>query len=511
MADHLTSDVEKPGFAPGKGTHQYDENIEELVQTEVEVIELSEEEKSKVLRKIDWILVPQLTILYLLAFLDRSNIGNAKIAGMTEDLNLVGLDYNVALSIFFVSYSFFEIPSNIVLKIIRPNIWISLIMVVWGVIMTLMGIVQSYSGLLAARFFLGVAEAGLFPGATYLLTLWYRRYEVQKRMAWFYVGASLSGAFSGLLAYAIQKMDGIAGLGGWRWYGIFILEGILSAVVGFCIVFTLPNSPWTAKFLTKEQAQFVVSRLQVETGSGAGRVTNDDKIRLHHVIKALKEWKIWMGVICWWGNAITVYGFTYTVPTVITQLGYSNANAQLMTIPIYVAAMVATIVLAYISDRYQQRAWVIAGGFGFGSLGFLALLVVPHPRLPGLTYGMLFPAAMGIYAPLMPLLSWFANNLAPSSKRAVGMALLICFGNLGGGLVGSNIFLDRLKPHYYVGYGVCFAIMLAASATAIFLRTVYARINHKRDQLTEAEIRALYTEGELLDMGDKSPFFRYAL
>ena len=127
---------------------------------------------------------------------------------MQTDLNLQGLKYNTAVTIFFVPYALFEVPSNIVLKIMRPSLWISIILFSWGLVMTLMGIVKSYEGLLAARFFLGVAEAGFFPAATYLLTIWYKRYEVQRRMAVFYAAATLAGAFSGLLAFGIEHMRG---------------------------------------------------------------------------------------------------------------------------------------------------------------------------------------------------------------------------------------------------------------------------------------------------------------
>jgi len=128
-----------------------------------------------------------------------------------------------------------------------------------------------------------------------------------------------------------------------------------------------------------------------------------------------------------------------------------------------------------------------------------------------LTYGLLFPAATGIYCPLMPLLAWIGNNLSPSSKRAVGMALLISLGNLGGGLIGSNIFLESTEPHYYPGYAVCMGIQMAAVTVGFILRRTYKRINEERERMTEEEIRAKYTEEELIAMGDLSPLFRYAL
>jgi MFS family permease len=174
--------------------------------------------------------------------------------------------------------------------------------------MTLMGLVHTYEGLVVARFFLGVAECGFFPGAVYLLTLWYKRsvflltslllspdgllrYEVMQRMAIFYAAASLSGAFSGLLAYGISFMDGIGGRAGWQW--IFILEGLVPISVSFVLYFILPDSPETARFLTPHEKEFLINRLALETGSGKGRVTNTDRITFSHIKAAFGEWKIW--------------------------------------------------------------------------------------------------------------------------------------------------------------------------------------------------------------------------
>jgi len=173
--------------------------------------------------------------------------------------------------------------------------------------MTLMGMVTSYQGLVAARVMLGVAECGFFPASVYLLTIWYKRYEVMQRMAVFYAAASMSGAFSGLLAYAIQFMDGIAGKTGWQW--IFMLEGLLPVTVSFFLYFILPDSPETAKFLSKHEKEFIVNRLALETGSGHGRVTNSDRIQFKHIKAAFGEWKIWAAVVMFWANSIGTYGY----------------------------------------------------------------------------------------------------------------------------------------------------------------------------------------------------------
>jgi MFS family permease len=195
---------------PRYGDNEYDE-APELVQCPAHTTE------SKLLRKIDLHVIPYLCVMYLLAFLDRVNIGNANVFGLSKELDIVqGTKYNTALVIFFVPYILFEIPSNIILKKLKPRVWLSICMFGFGLVTMLQGFVQSYSGLLATRFFLGVFESGMFPGSFYLIGMWYRRHEAQKRYSFFFSSTTLAGAFGGLLASAIGKMDGVRGYKGWR-------------------------------------------------------------------------------------------------------------------------------------------------------------------------------------------------------------------------------------------------------------------------------------------------------
>lgn len=239
-------------------------------------------------------------------------------------------------------------------------------------------------------------------------------------------------------------------------------------------------------------------------------------------------------MIIWWGNAIPVYAFTYTAPTIIRDLGYSAANAQLLTIPVYLLGTISTICFSLWADRRQTRWKFVCGPYCICAIGFLALLCIPHPRLPGLTYAFLFFIPAGLYPALISLLSWIGNNLAPSWKRAVGMALLISIGNLGGA-IGSNIFLSSQAPRYPLGYGLSvgfsspssslkcscknstdrsacqLGVNIAAIVAAAVLRVVYVKLNKKRDRQTEEEVRERYSEEQLLDMGDKSPLYRYVV
>jgi hypothetical protein len=217
---------------------------------------------------------------------------------------------------------------------------------------------------------------------------------------------------------------------------------------------------------------------------------------------------------------------------VIQQLGYSSANAQLLTIPIYVFAMIMTIIFAFWSDRVQQRSPFIMVGFSIAAVGFIGQLAIPHTCLPGLTYGFLFPVAAGLYCPFIHIVCWTgmptqyfnslsfaadkktANNLAPSSKRAVGMGLLISVGNMGG-IAGSNIYIASQAPKYPTGFGTGLGMSIAAIIMAYVLRRACDRENKARRKMLDEEgeqaVRARYSEQELLDMGDKSPFFIYTL
>lgn len=178
-------------------------------------------DRPKLTAKIDMRILPILTLVYLMAFLDRVNIGNAQVYGLSKDLGLKSNEYNTALCLFFVPYIIFELPANALLKKVKPHIFLSVSMLMFGVVTIAQGFVKSYSGLLATRFFLGFFETGVFPGCFYLLAMWYKRGESQKRFTFFFISTALAGAFGGLLASAIFNLNGRHGKLAWRW--VFII------------------------------------------------------------------------------------------------------------------------------------------------------------------------------------------------------------------------------------------------------------------------------------------------
>ena len=359
--------------------------------------------------------------------------------------------------------------------------------------MTCQGLVKTPEQLVVTRLLLGMSEAGFFPAATFLLTTWYTRWELQTRMAVFYSAASIAGSFSGLLAFGIQHMDGVGGLGGWRW--IFILEGIVTVVLGCVLPWALPDSPSAASFLTQDEKDFVILQLQREQGITGTTATAKDKFQWSILKAALLDYKIYLGVVMYWGNIVPMTGFNYSMPTVIYELGYSSAEAQLLTIPVYFCGCCSTIIFARLSDKFRNRWIFIITPFSIALVGYIALLSIPHPALPGLTYFFLFVISIGLYASIIGTVSWVGNNLAPAFRRAVGMAMFMTLGNVGG-IVGSNIFLQHQAPRYWVGYGLSSGFIVAAILATLALKVATQRINKARDRLSEDEIRAQYTEGK---------------
>jgi len=456
-----------------------------------------------------------LALLYLLSFLDRGNIGNAKIEGLQEDLGMTGPQYNWCLTVFFFTYAAFEVPSNLLLKKLRPSRWLPTIMVAWGLVMTLMGIVRNYHGLLIARIFLGLTEAGLFPGVAYYLTMWYCRHEIQLRQALFFSAASIAGAFSGLLAFAIAKMDGVGGLEGWRW--IFILEGIVTVVVAIFAFFLLYDFPETAGFLTPEEKAFVVHRLkyqgQVDPSSTAAgerqgpQVAEADEFRWAYVWQAFRDWQIWVNIFVYWGIVCPLYGISLFLPTIIKSLGYQSSTAQLLTVPIYITASILAVIVAWAADRTGRRSPFIIVPLFFMVIGFAMCIGTGNPRV---VYAGVFIAACAIYPAFPGNITWLSNNLAGSYKRSAGMAIQIGVGNLGGAMA-SNFYRAADGPRYILGHALELGFIGLGILAAGILIFGYSRINKARDRklLASSAESGGATPEELSFQGDRAVTFRY--
>ncbi|KAF2467041.1 MFS general substrate transporter [Lindgomyces ingoldianus] len=450
--------------------------------------------------RIDLHVLPFLCVMYLLAFLDRVNIANANVFGLSKELHIqAGNKYNAALVIFFVPYILFEIPSNILLKKFKPRIWLSSCMFAFGLITTCQGLVQSYSGLLTTRFFLGLAETGMFPGAFYLIGMWYRRYEAQRRYTFFFSSTTLAGAFGGLLASAIGKMDGMRGYRGWRW--IFILEGTLTCVVSIFFYFLLPNFPEQAKWLREDERAFIRARLQQDQGKSA----LERPITLRDVGRVFKDPKIIVGGFMYFGLIVPAYGYAYFSPGIIQSYGYSPIQTQLHSVPPWAAAFGFAMTIAWFSDRFKHR-------FVFAILpicvcisGFAILIAVHNHR--SVQYGALFLVAMGAYTAMPVIVCWFNMNLGGHHRRAVGTAWQVGFGNIGG-IIAVYAFLAKDAPRYIPGYSICIAFVSLSALSCLIYFIMCMWQNRSRDRnATDLSL----TDYEKTELGDMSPDYRYLL
>ncbi|OJD30311.1 mfs transporter [Diplodia corticola] len=443
-------------------------------------LEASDINEKALLRKLDIKLLPGLVVLYLLSFLDRSNVANARLEGLTEDLGMTGNQYLTSLTLYFIGYVLFEIPCNVILKRTTPKIWLPTLTLVWGIVSTLMGITQNLSGFFAVRFFLGVAESGLFPGVVFYLSMWYKRRERVYRVALFFSAASLAGAFGGILAYGIGKMKGVGNLNGWRW--IFIIEGLLTIVVSLLAYLFIANYPSTAPFLTPKQRARISARLTADSDATAA-----EPFSWSPVARCLRDPKCWLYGLAFHTLSLPLYTLSLFLPTIIKSLGYTAARAQLLTVPPYALATLLTVLAAAASQRLDARAPFILASAACAAAGYAVLLANRDPvARPGVSYLGTFLAAAGIYPATALALAWPAMNVAGQTKRATACALQISVGNLGA-VLGTQLYRPATAPRYVLGHAVALGYMVANLGVVSVLWWVLVRENRRREGVVAAE------------------------
>lgn len=496
-----TSDVDnEPGFK-NEVNNYYDPNLPQanIEYDDLHVVCPSHTTEKRLMTKIDFRVIPFLCILYLLAFLDRVNIANARSFGLIKDLNLKNVEYNTALTIFFVPYVVAEIPSNILLKKFSPRIWLSGCMFMFGLVSVCQGLVSSYGGLLTTRFFLGLFEAGMFPGCFYLIGMWYKRSEAQRRYSFFFSSTTLAGAFGALLASAIGKMDGLRGYHGWRW--IFILEGVLTCVVALIFFFCLPSFPEQATWLTEEEREYIKARLQADQGRSAA----ERKITARDVGRVFKDYKVILGGFMYFGMIVPAYGYAFFAPAIVTTYGYPPIKTQLYSVPPWACAFAFAMCIAFASDKTKHRFPFTLIPISIAIAGFAILISVHNHH--NVQYAALFLVAMGAYSAMPVIVCWFNMNLGGHHRRAVGTAWQVGFGNIGG-IIATYAFIQTDAPKYTKGHAICLSFLcLSALSCCAYGVAVWSQ-NKQRDK---SPVDVGLTEYEKTELGDLSPDYRYLL
>ncbi|KAL8915662.1 MAG: hypothetical protein Q9172_006793 [Xanthocarpia lactea] len=458
--------------------------------------------EQKLVRKLDLHIIPIIMLLYLFSFLDRVNIGNARLYGLEEDLGLRGNQFQTAVSILFVTYLLAEVPSNLVLKKFTPSRWISFITVSWGIIATLTGVTQNYAGLIVCRLLLGLVEGGLFPGAAVYLTLFYTKRELALRIGYLFVSAAIAGAVGGLLAYGIGFMDGVAGQRGWRW--ILIIEGLPSVILGVATWFLLADSPETAFYLTSEEKHL----MQVRRDRQVGQTASAQRFHKADVYAALKDWKVYAFCAGQFGTDTMLYGFSTFLPTIIQGLGsWSIAQTQALTIPCYCLGALSYVVVARISDS-QQRRGVYTVIFGVISVVGYGILI--SNASTGVHYFGCFLVAMGLYVTTGLPLAWLPNNQPRYGKRTTATGLQLTIGNASG-IMAPYLYPRSEGTRFIRGHAVTLAMVGMANIIFAFMSWYLSKQNARRRRGEEDARVANMSEDEIAELGDKSPRFVYTV
>ncbi|KAF4869173.1 MFS transporter prlL [Colletotrichum siamense] len=476
----MAEDVIKPD-------DELDEDEELAVALQNHVPDTAEEKR--LVRKIDFVLLPCLWWMYVLAYLDRGNIANANAAGMSDDLQMADNDYSLLVYLFFVGYFLCEVPSNMIMNKCRPSIYLPTIVWVWGCVVIGLSQTKSYNGFLAGRFFLGCIEAGLFPGAIFLLTCWYTKKEIGKRFCIFYTSGCIAPALGGIMAGAIIKgLEGTRGIPGWRW--LLIVEGVLTVACGFGLYFILPDYPQNARYFSSEER--CLARI---------RILFDRQLSVHATTRRMTSWEAFKAVICdgktWFflmSYSIIILGMSisYFVPTILKAMGYTKVTAQWMTVPIWITGAVCQLALSWTSDKTQDRRWHSVGLFGLAAVACLVSAVVKSAIAK---YVMMCLLVAGLYTGLPLMLNWTSESIPfPDQKRSVAIAMVNSFGHLAI-IYGSYLWPSTGAPQHLVGFSTLTATCGLGALLAIAAPWVFRLLPKQPVTMVEREIMALNEHG----------------
>ncbi|KIN07127.1 hypothetical protein OIDMADRAFT_99409 [Oidiodendron maius Zn] len=445
--------------------------VEETVASEIEFT-----------RKCDIRLVPILGGLYFTAFLDRVNIANAKLLGFEKDLHMPANGYNTALWVFFLSFVLLEVPCNMFLNWhrLKPNQWLGGTMFFLGIVSMCQGLTQSAGGLYACRFIMGALEGSLAPGAALLMGQYYRRHEFGIRFACFFVCALLSNACSSFLAYAIGHMEGVHGVRAWRW--IFILEGLFSICYAVLAFFVIPAFPKDATFLTKEERELLLQRLEEERGN--------EKVSMRDInwVGILWNWKVWLATLIYFCGDLSSSSNVSFSPTILSQLGWSASKAQVHQIPIYLVAVTTSIIAHIWSGRVGVRFPFILVGVATSLIGW-AIQLAELTDKPAVRYFGLFMISAGASIQMPLSVAWLNNNLIGRPEKAVAAAIQMGFGN-GANFVSSNMFITAQAPRYPTAFRVGTSFAVIGGVATLFFTLLLVRENRRLDK-QEAEGNAV--------------------
>ncbi|KAI9375955.1 major facilitator superfamily domain-containing protein [Aspergillus egyptiacus] len=426
-------------------------------------------------RKNDLCLVPSVALIYLFCFIDRTNIGNARLAGLEEDLDLTGYDYNIALSIFYIPYILLEIPSNMACKYFGPERFLPFLTLCFGICSIAMGFVTDFNSICGVRFLLGCFEGGILPGIAYYLSRWYTRTELGLRLALYVVMAPLAGAFGGLLASGILRLDDFGAVQAWQ--KIFVIEGIITCAIGLATFFTLSNSPATARWLSPAEKAIATARLNQDHASEQG---TNDRMSLNKLLRGVWNPVTLVSSIALLIINITVQGVAFFTPTIVQTI-YPDASVvtqQLYTVPPYAVGAFFTILLPYLMGRFDRRIIFYIISMPFLIIGFAIFLGTSNASA---RYAALFLTASFSMPFVVFTTATVSANTVSDTTRSVGIGTALMLANCGG-LVATWSYVPSDVPEFVIASSLNVAVAVAVLLISSGLLLWMMADNRKRDK-----------------------------
>jgi ACS family tartrate transporter-like MFS transporter len=406
-----------------------------------------DEFEAALIRKLTWRLVPFLFLLYIVAYLDRINVGFAALQ-MRQQLAFTDAVYGLGAGMFFAGYFFFQVPSNLALQRVGARRWIALLMVLWGVISSSMALVSGPRSFYVLRLLLGAAEAGFFPGVILYLKNWFPARARARTVPRFMTAAPLSGVVGGPLSGALLGLHLTSGLAGWQW--MFLMEGIPAVLLGGVALAHLVDRPEEARWLSNEERDWLVETLRRDRAEVAGA---------SGAFAALRSGRIWMLALVYFGLNTVSYGVSLWLPTLIRSLsGVSNFTIGVLSAIPYVAAAVAMVLVGLHSDRSGERRWHTAVP---AFVGALALTGAAYSTSIGPSILTISVAVLGVFSMMGPFWA-MPTGLLSGTAAAAGIAFINSVGNLGGFVGPYVIGMVRTSTGQFKG-----GLLLVSSALAL--------------------------------------------
>ncbi|KPM41481.1 hypothetical protein AK830_g5064 [Neonectria ditissima] len=435
--------------------------IEEIGQ-EVALTALTADEERKLIRRVDWRLIPLLSMLYLMKKIDENNASNARIMNKGTDRNILtqlGItsdQYGMIAVLYTVPYILAEVPSNLVLKRIRPSRWQSRVMISWGIVTACTAAVQNLGGLYTVRFLLGLTEAGMFPGIILQLTYWYRPDEIAVRLVRIYAVGNVAGIIGGLLAYALDGASGAGNVSGWQW--LFIMEGILTILLAFVIWFFLPDFPSTTKWLSPKERAFLQARLPKSSPRASEKNFNWKEI-----VRSLRDRRLWLFTLSWALMTSGASGVKFYQPTIISNMGFSGiATAQILNIPMSVVTILLIVIFGYSSNKARIPLPLFPIGCTVMVVACYSVLVA-YPNDGGVYAAMIIGNAFSVtWFPVM--WSWRSQTVSGATGSAFAIGFVNSYGQIGDA-VGPQMFQDSYGPRYQLPFGLAMGLVALCGIT----------------------------------------------